>query len=243
MEHLKHLGPKIIISFGDSGIYITENVIWGWIVAILLVVAALWATKRLEKVPAGKQIWVELIVDFVYNMVEGVMGKKAGKIFAPYMGTIFIFIMTSSMLGLFGFRPVTTDINCTFALALSTFVLVQAAGIGSMGLGGKMRHMAQPMAFMFPIKIIEEVALPISLGFRLFGNILGGMIIMELIYAALGSITAGLIAIPIFNFMIPLPVNLFFDVFEPVLQAYIFTMLSMVFISQEIVIHNALHQE
>ncbi len=234
MHAFEHLGPKIIIGFGGSGIYITETVIWGVIVATILVVLALWSTKNMEAVPKGKQIWVELIVTFIYDLVGNTMGKQHASRFAPYMGTIIIFIMTSSMLGLFGLRPVTTDINCTFALAILTFFLVQYSGVRSMGFTGKMKHMAQPMAFMFPVKLIEECVLPVSLSFRLFGNILGGMVVMELLYAALASATAGITEIPFLNFMIPLPVNLFFDVFEPVLQAYIFTMLSMVFIAQEI---------
>lgn len=238
MHDLSHLGARKVLIF-DNGFYITETVIWAFVVSVIIAVLAIWAAKRLEKIPRGKQAAAEALVEFVYNMVGGAMGKENAQRFAPYMGTILIFILISNMLGLFGLRPVTTDINCTFALAFATFFLVQYSGIKSMGLGGKLRHMAQPMAFMFPIKILEEVALPLSLGFRLFGNILGGMIIMSLIYGALASATAGISGIPFLDFIIPLPANAFFDIFEPVLQAYIFTMLSMVFIAQEIVIVGA----
>lgn len=245
MHHdLSNLGARKIFIF-DNGFYITETVIWALIVSVIIAAVAIWMASRLEKVPRGKQAVAELLVEFVYNLVGGVMGKENAKRFAPYMGTILIFILLSNMLGLFGMRPVTTDVNCTFALALATFVLVQYSGIKSMGLGGKLRHMAQPNIIMFPIKVLEEVALPISLGFRLFGNILGGMIIMSLLYGALGSITHSLTEIPIFDFVIPLPINAFFDIFEPVLQAYIFTMLSMVFIAQEIVVtgaHSSSHE-
>lgn len=238
MHDLSHLGAKKVFIF-DSGFYITETVIWALVVSVIIAAAAIWAAHRLEKIPRGKQTAAEMIVEFVYNLVSSTMGKENARRFAPYMGTILIFILISNMLGLIGLRPVTTDINCTFALAFATFFLVQYSGIKSMGLGGKLKHMAQPMAFMFPIKILEEVALPISLGFRLFGNILGGMIIMSLLYGALASVTAGLGSIPILDFIIPLPANAFFDIFEPVLQAYIFTMLSMVFIAQEIIVVGA----
>lgn len=234
MHDLTHLGPRIILKFNEH-FYITETVIWAFIVSVVIVVLALWSVNRLERVPRGKQIIAEYLVEFVYKLTASVMDKENGRRFAPYMGTILIFILLSNMLGLFGFRPVTTDINCTFALSLTTFFLVQYSGIKSMGLRGKLSHMAQPMKFMFPIKVIEEVALPISLSFRLFGNILGGMIIMALVYNALGSVTS----IPVLNLLIPLPANAFFDIFEPVLQAYIFTMLSMVFIAQELVVVGA----
>lgn len=242
MHDLSHLGAKKVFIFGDGAFFITETVIWAVIVAAVLIFLALWSTRKMQRVPHGRQIIAELVVSTTYNMVQNIMGKGIGKKFAPYMGSIFLFVVVSNMLGLFGFRPVTTDVNCTFALSLATFVLVQATGIKSMGLGGKLRHMASPMKLMFPIKVIEEIALPISLGFRLFGNILGGMILMSLIYGGLATASEFFCSIPILDAVIPLPANLFFDVFEPVLQAYIFTMLSMVFITQEAVMVSA-HEE
>lgn len=238
MEGMTELGPRIIVRFGDSGVFITETVIWGVIVAFILGSLAVWAGRNLQRIPRGKQIWAEVVVEFAYKLVSGAMGRHNMLTFAPYFGTVIIFILFSNMLGLFGLRPATTDVNMTFALSLSTFIIMQYVGIKSMGFGGKLKHMAQPMAFLFPIKIIEQVALPISLGFRLFGNILGGMIIMELLYSALASATVNVTAIPFLNFVIPLPANAFFDIFEPVLQAYIFTMLSMVFVSQEIIVRE-----
>ncbi len=238
MEGMAELGPRIIIRFGDSGVFITETVLLGMIVALILGGLAVWAGSNLQRIPRGKQIWAEAVVEFAYNLVGGAMGRQSMMAFAPYFGTVILFILVSNMLGLFGLRPATTDVNMTFALSISTFLIMEYVGIKSMGLGGKFKHMAEPMAFLFPIKVIEHLALPVSLGFRLFGNILGGMIIMELLYSALASVTANFTDIPFLNFLLPLPANIFFDIFEPILQAYIFTMLSMVFISQEIVTHD-----
>jgi F-type H+-transporting ATPase subunit a len=171
------------------------------------------------------------------------MGRHCEK-FAPYMGSLFLFLILCNMLGLFGFRPATADVNMTFALAGTTFFLVQFNGFKSMGFIGKIKHMSSPLPFMFPLKIIEEISFPISLGFRLFGNILGGVIIMALVFNGLEWISEsvfgaipGIGEIPWLQAIIPLPANFFFDIFEPILQAFIFTMLTMVFVSMEVVRH------
>lgn len=237
MHDLAHLGPKIIFKIGS--VAITETVIWAIIVAIILIILALWSTSNLQRIPKGKQVIAETIVTTVYKMVEQIMGQKLGRSFAPYMGTIFFFMLFSNMLGLFGLRPVTADVNTTFALSISTFVMVQVTGFRHMGFRGKLSHMASPMKFLFVINLIDDIARPISLGFRLFGNILGGVILMSLIYGGLATLSEKFSSIPILDAIIPLPANLFFDVFEPVLQAFIFTMLSMVFIALEAVTHSS----
>ncbi len=239
MHDLNNLGPRIIVGFGDSGVFITETVFFAIIVAVVMVVLALWSAHRLELRPKGKQVVAEMIVEGIYKLTEGTMGKHNSR-FAPYIGTLFIFLLLANSLGLWGFRPVTADVNTAFALALTTCFLMQYNGIKSMGFGGKIKHMCSPYPFMLPLKIIEEVSFPISLGFRLFGNILGGAIVMALIFTALEAGSHALhLPIPLLQAVIPLPFNLFFDVFEPILQAFIFTMLTMVFVSMEIVIHGS----
>lgn len=236
MHDLAHLGPKKVFIFGDGSFYLTETAVWGIIVAVLIAVVALWSVRKMDRIPRGKQVVAELVVTKTYDMVKQIMGKEVGEAFAPYMGTIFFFLLVSNMLGLFGFRPVTTDLNTTFALSLTTFALVQITAIRYQGPVGRLKEMASPMKFMFPIKVIEEVARPLSLGFRLFGNILGGLIVMSLVYSGLATLSYKLLSIPILDTILPLPANAFFDMFEPVLQAYIFTMLSMVYIAQEAIV-------
>jgi F-type H+-transporting ATPase subunit a len=138
----------------------------------------------------------------------------------------------------------------TFALAGTTFFLVQFNGFRSMGFVGKLKHMASPLPFMFPLKVIEEISFPISLSFRLFGNIFGGVIIMALVLNGLEWVSEAIFGsipliggIPWLQAVIPLPVNLFFDIFEPILQAFIFTTLTMVFVSMEVVRHAAHDEE
>lgn len=238
MHDLNHLGPRIIVGFGDGSIFITETVFFAVIVAVIMIGLAFWTTNKMERQPKGKQVIVEYIVEAVYNLTEGAMGKHNSH-FAPYVGTLFIFLLISNSFGIWGLRPVTADVNTAFALSLTTFFLIQYNGFKSMGFAGKIKHMSSPYPFMFPLKIIEELSFPISLGFRLFGNILGGAIVMALIFTSLETASHALhLPIPLLQAVIPLPANLFFDVFEPILQAFIFTMLTMVFISMEIIIHG-----
>lgn len=239
MHSTEHLGPRIIFGLkGNDSIFITETVLFAIIVSVILVVFALWSTRKMERHPKGAQAYAELIVEFIYNLVEDTMGKHNSK-FAPYIGTLFMFLIVGNCLGMFGFRPVTADMNTTFALAAITFILIQFNSIKTRSLKGHFKHMAEPYPFMFPIKLIEEISFPISLAFRLFGNITGGVIVMALIFQGLGTACDALnLPIPFLEAVIPLPANLFFDVFEAVLQAFIFTMLTMVFVGMSIATHE-----
>ncbi|MBR0599187.1 F0F1 ATP synthase subunit A [Sinanaerobacter chloroacetimidivorans] len=241
MHDLSNLGARKIIGFGDGSVFITETVLYSLIVAVVLIIFAFVSTRKMERYPKGLQAVAELIVEFTYKLVGDTMGKQ-NLAFAPYIGTLFLFLLLGNSMGLWGFRPVTADVNTTFALALITFMLIQYNSIKSRTLKGHLKHMADPYPFMFPLKVIEEVSFPISLAFRLFGNILGGMIVMALIFTGLGSISHKLhLPIPFLEAVIPLPANIFFDIFEPILQAFIFTMLSMVFIGMAIATHEDHH--
>ncbi len=230
------IGPRIIIEFGDSGVFITETVLFAVAVAFVLVVLALWSTSRLEKIPRGKQVWAEFVVSGIYKLVENSMGKGATK-YAPYIGTLFCFLVLGSILGLFGFRPITADVNTTFALSIFTFLIIQYTAIKHHGIKGKLKEMCDPYPFMFPLKIIEQVSFPVSLALRIFGNILAGYIVVHMLVNGLGSLSEMVgLPIPLFQMIIPLPANLFFDLFEPLLQSFIFVMLTMVFVSMEMAI-------
>ena len=237
MHDLNNLGPRIINYIGD--IAISETVYFGIIVAIVLAIFCLLSARNLKRDPKGLQAVAELIVETVYNLVENNMGKK-NLTYAPYIGTLFMFLILGNMLGLFGFRPTTADVNMTFALAVLTFLIIQGSSIKTHGIKGYLKHFAEPYPFMVPIKIVEEIAFPVSLGFRLFGNILGGVIIMALVFNGLGALSHDFLhwSIPWLEAVIPLPANAFFDIFEPILQAFIFTMLTMVFIAKAIVTHD-----
>jgi F-type H+-transporting ATPase subunit a len=148
------------------------------------------------------------------------MGKKFSN-FAPYVGTIILFIGVANISGLLGLRPPTADLNTTMGLSLMTFILIHFMGVKSKGLGGYLKGFLDPMPFLLPLNILGELATPISLSFRLFGNIVGGLIIMTLVYQALGN----------FAVLVPAVLHAYFDMFAGLLQSFIFAMLTMVFVS------------
>lgn len=239
MHSTDHLGPRIIMSIFDGKIMITETVFFALIVAAVMIVFALISTRKLERDPKGIQLIAEIIVDLIYKMTASIIPKKNVNGYAPYIGTLFIFCILANATGLFGFRPVTADVNTAFALSIVTFFVIQGSSIYSHGLVGHLKHYGDPYPFIAPIMVIKDLSLPISLAFRLFGNITGGMIIMAFLFKALHSATDAIhISIPFLHFMTPLPMNLFFDVFEPLLQAFIFTTLTMAFVSMQLVVHE-----
>lgn len=226
MVSYEELGARIIISFGDGSVFITESTLWGIIVAIILAVLGIWLGSGLEKIPKGKQVVAELIVGWIYNFCDQNLGKE-NRGYAPYIGTIFCFILLGSSLGVFGIRPITASLNVTAALAALTFLLIQTSAIRTHGLKGRLKEMCEPYPFMFPLEIIEACTLPVSLALRLFGNILGGLIVVDLWMYFMEWLSSLICDVPFLRAVTVLPINAFFDMFEPVIQTYIFTMLTM----------------
>lgn len=223
-------GPKI--AFEIMGIQVTETVTVTWLIMAFLVIMSIILTRNFEKIPKGVQNVVELFVDTVYNLVESTMGKdKIG--FAPYIGTLMLYLACANLIGLLGFRPPTADLNTTLGLALITFVLIHGNGIRKKGILSYLKGFTEPFFLLTPINLIGEIATPISLSFRLFGNIVGGLIIMSLVYSALGGLTTLVLGIdiPFFQIGIPAILHLYFDLFSGLLQTFIFAMLTMVFVA------------
>jgi F-type H+-transporting ATPase subunit a len=198
----------------------------------VLTLLAIYIRHNLKKRPGRLQVFVEWYVDFIYNTFENTMGKHNLR-FAPYFGSLFLFLCVGNALGLLGLRPITADLNTTAGCAAITFFCIHFFSIKGKGFGGYIKHMSDPIPIMLPINAIGELAFPISLCLRLFGNITGGAIIVALCMSALGGISAGWnlpLDMPIFAIGLPIIANLFFDVFEPVLQAFIFFTLSITFV-------------
>ncbi|MCT4585575.1 MAG: F0F1 ATP synthase subunit A [Peptostreptococcaceae bacterium] len=214
-------GPKQIFFIPGTDYAITETIVTTWGIMLILIIASYILGKSLKKVPDGKQNFAELLVDGIYKLVDQTMGEDK-RAFAPYIGTLMVFLIFANLSGLFGVRPPTADVNTTFALAIITFVLTHYFGARKNGVGGYLKGFLEPIPALLPLNIIGELANPISLSFRLFGNIVGGLIIMQLLYGALGLIS-----------IIPIPamLHMYFDVFSGVLQSFIFSMLTMVFIA------------
>ncbi len=225
-------GPKIYFEIPIlGGIMVTETMVNMLIAVIFLSVMSIWLGSNLSKRPGKRQIIAEKMVTVLYDLVEQSMGAKKVRTWAPYIGTLFCLSIVSSLLSLFGLRPPTADFNVTFGWALLTFVMIQGTKIKRNGIGGYFKGFADPMWPLTPINIMSELSTPVSMGFRHFGNILSGVIISTLIYQGLGSITASFTSIPFMQIGIPAVASLYFDLFSSFMQAFIFIMLTMVFVA------------
>lgn len=206
--------PQVV--FHIFGLPVTETVTTTWLIMLVIILIAWLGGRNLEKIPGKFQNVMELIVDGISGLTRSTMGEdKMG--FAPYIGTLGFYLVIANLIGLIGIRPPTADLNTTFALSLITFFMTQYFGLRSQGVG-YLTGLAKPFAILLPINIIGEIANPISLAFRLFGNIVGGYIIMSLVYSVMPII-------------VPVPLHAYFDVFSGVLQTFIFMMLTMVYVS------------
>lgn len=207
-------GPRTVFTL--FGFPITESEVNTWIVMAVLVILALILRRRLELRPGKIQNLAEMLVEGFTGIVKSIMGE-ANLGFTPYIATLFLLIFFSNILGVFGFRTPTSDINVTLGYALVTVFSIHFFALKAKGFE-YLKGFFQPLFFLAPINIIGELARPVSLSMRLFGNMLGGSVIMALI--------SGAVAL-----FVPAVASLYFDLFSGILQAFIFTMLSMVFIS------------
>lgn len=205
---------------------ITQTVVTTWVIMIVLILIALVFRIKMKNYkyrPEGSQNVIEAIVETMDNFVSSTMTERYAY-FGKWFFGVFVFILVSNLSGLLGFRPPTADLCTTIAVTLTTFFLIHFMGI-TKGKGGYFKGYLEPLPILLPINIISEVATPISLSFRLFGNILGGMVIMAMVYMAL----------PIFvSIGIPAALHIYFDVFAGCMQTFIFVMLSMTFIKDKI---------
>ncbi len=202
----------------------TTVIMWGIIAAVTVLCLAfrLFVFPRFDPdSPKGIQNVLELSVEAMDNFAKNNLKDYSGQL-APYMYSLAVFMIAAAFAELLGLRPPTSDIAVTFAMGLITFALINIYGIRKKGIGGRIKGMMDPNPIMLPMKIISDVAVPVSLACRLFGNMLGGMIVMEMLKSALGGFASGL----------PAVAGLYFNVFHPLIQAYIFVILSMTFINE-----------
>ena len=168
--------------------------------------------------PGRRQIVVETGVKFLHDFFDETVGEK-GKVYIPYLSAVAIYIGVANLIGLLGFKPPTKDMNVTAALALMSIILVEYAGIHQKGVKGFLKSFAEPIIIMLPMNILEVFIRPLSLCMRLFGNILGAFVIMELIK----------IVAPV---LVPVPLSLYFDLFDGFIQAYVFVFLTSLFLKE-----------
>jgi len=210
-----------IFGFSISNSTITAWIVIAIITVLLLLFRFLVFPKFTDK-PKGLQNVVELAVEATDNFTKGVVGERLGNELGAYMFSIALLMIGCAAVELFGVRPPTSDLTMTFALGLATFILINVCGIKVKGVGGRLKSMASPSPVMFPMKIVSDVAVPVSLACRLFGNMLGGMIVMDLLKSSLGAYSLGLTSLA----------GVYFNLFHPLIQTYIFIILSLTFINE-----------
>lgn len=242
MPSLMTTTPNLILASGQNVDFMIHGLIkfelFGqelWIttthVSILLVMGVIILAaciiranlKGPDETPGMLQSFAEIAIEMLENMVAGIMGGNGGR-FMNYIGTIFVFILLSNISGIFGLRSPTADFGVTLPLGLMTFLIVQYQNIKNNKFGA-FTNLFQPVPFLFPINLIGEIAAPFSLGLRLFGNILSGTVIVALYY--------GMVPV-LFKLGIPAALHVYFDLFSGCIQAYVFSMLTMVYISEKL---------
>ena len=204
-----------------GGIDVMESVVVTWIIMAIMMIASLILVHGLKvRNISKKQAALESGMSFIYDFFEGLLGKE-GKAYIPYLITVVIYIGIANMIGLLGFKSPTKDLNVTVSLAVMSIVLVEVAGIRKKGVRGWIKSFAEPIAIIAPINVLELFIRPLSLCMRLFGNVLGAIVVMALITHLLPLI-------------VPLPFSFYFDIFDGVIQAYVFVFLTSLYIKEAI---------
>lgn len=207
------------------GISLADTTITSYIItAVVLVLCLMFrfiAFPRFREKPGGFQNLIELGVEAMENFVDGATDKLSPELPA-YMFAIAVYLVGCAVAELLGKRPPSSDLIVTFSMALITFFLINYYGIKKKRLSGRIKAMASPSPILFPMKILSDISVPVSLSCRLFGNMLGGMIVMELMKSALGGYAVGFTALA----------GIYFNLFHPLIQTYIFIILSLTFIKE-----------
>ncbi len=207
--------------FGDGKFDINESVVVTWIIMAVVLVLLLILTRdfRVHNI-SKRQAAVESFVVWLRSMVSDMLGEEGSR-YVEYIMTVLLYLAIANMIGLFGFIPPTMDINVTAALSVMSILVVEGACIRKKGVGGWLKNFAQPMAVMTPMNILELVIRPLSLCMRLFGNIIGATVIMELIKHLL-------------PLALPVVFCLYFDIFDGLIQAYVFVFLTSLYIKEAV---------
>jgi len=235
---MEALGIKTIFTLNlfNIEIPITETVIISWVVMLILIVVSLVLTRKFKEVPAGPQAVLEAGIEFVNNFAKNQFGSFA-KHLGPYMGSLFLFLLIANIIPVlspvafkafgrefvppFEIRPPTRDINVTAALAVISILLLLVCGFAARGVKGWFKKLFYPVPFMIPFNIMEYGTRLISLALRLFGNMLGGYVLMSMIEG-------------LFPLALPIVFSLYFDFFDGMIQAAIFVFLTSLYISEAV---------
>ena len=189
-----------------GGIEVAESVVITWVIMAFMLILAICMTRNLKvQNPGKRQVILETAVCGLQNMVKGIIGEE-GAGYVPYLVTVIVYIGISNIIGLFGMKPPTKDLNVTGALAIMSIILIEYSGIHAKGVKRWAKSFAEPVAVVAPLNVLEIFIRPLSLCMRLFGNVLGAFVVMELLKIIMPAI-------------LPIPFSLYFDIFDGLIQA------------------------
>ena len=233
--------PTDIPILGD--LQISETMVVSWIVMLLITGLCIWLTHDLKVENISKrQALAEMLVEQANKFVVGNMGEKFRHMI-PFVAALFVTSVVSNLISLIGLRSPTADLSTEAAWAVVVFIMITAQKIKTGGFGGYLKGFTTPIAIMTPFNVLSELATPISMACRHFGNILSGVVINGLIYGALAVASSALLGllpgvlgnvlsqIPIFDVGVPAILSVYFDWFSGFMQAFIFCMLTVMYIA------------
>ncbi len=223
MEDLGKIHQLIIHLKGYDLTFNLEAIAMTWIVILSLLVFGFFASRKSGMLPRPIQILGEMIVSTFYNLTEDALDKEQAKRYAPLTCALFMFLVMSNWLGIIPhLHEPTKDLNTPLSLGLMGFAIAHYAGIRTKGFKAYFKEYCSPIFFMMPLNVIGELAKVVSISFRLFGNIMGGSIIILVV----SYLTYSLVLPPV--------LNAFFGLFVGTIQAFVFTMLTVVYISVQV---------
>jgi F-type H+-transporting ATPase subunit a len=223
MGELGRIHQLIIPVFGYSMTFNLEVILMTWIAFLVIIVLGFLMARKRGMVPESMQVFGELLVSTLFKLTEDALDKKMAKKYGPLICALFLFLLVSNWLGIVPhLDEPTKDLNTPLSLGIMGFVIAHVAGIRKKGFKNYASEYFQPIFFMAPLNIIGEFAKIVSISFRLFGNIMGGSIIILVVSYLTYSI------------LLPPFLYAFFGMFVGTIQAFVFTMLTVVYISVQV---------
>lgn len=218
------LTSQLIIPLGGVNlVFNLETMVMTWMIIIVLLFFGYMATRKRKLVPGRIQAVGELLVGAIYGLTYDTLDEKLARKYAPMVATLFMFLVLCNWWGIIpGFHEPTKDLNLPLALGLMSFFISHAVGIKSKGIVNYIKGYMDPIFLMAPINIIGELSKVVSMSFRIFGNIMGGSIIIMVVSHLCLSL------------VLPPFLNAFFGLFVGTIQAFVFTMLTIVYISVQV---------
>ena len=222
---------------------ISETMVVSWLVMLILTLLCIYLTRDLKVENISKrQAIAEWIVETANKFVIGNMGEKFAYMI-PFVAALFATSVVSNLISLVGLRSPTADLSTEAAWAVVVFIMITVQKIKANGMGGYLKGFTSPIAVMTPFNILSELSTPVSMACRHFGNILSGIVINALIYASLAIASSALLGlipgavgrvlsqIPVLDVGIPAILSVYFDWFTGLMQAFIFCMLTVMYIA------------